>query len=55
MQAYDSITFNKHMIQYFYINFIDFILKGKCLSEYTNSLSPNEYKRNEKIILKYFQ
>ena len=50
MQAYDSITF-----EYFYIGFIDFILKGKCLSEYTNSLSPNEYKRNGKIILKYFQ
>ena len=50
MQAYDSIMF-----EYFYISFIDFILKGKCLSEYTNSLSPNEYKRNGKIILKYFQ
>ena len=43
------------MCVYFRIGFIDFMLKGKSLSEYTNSFSPNEYKKNNKIISKYFQ
>ena len=43
------------MCGYFCIGFIDFILKGKSLLEYTNVFSPNEYKRNDKMILKYFQ
>ena len=49
-QAYDSI-----MCGYFCIGFIDFMLKGKSLSEYTNLYSPNEYKKNDKIILTFFQ
>ena len=43
------------MCEYFCILFIDFMLKGKSLSEYTNLFSPNEYKKNDKIILQYFQ
>ena len=43
------------MCGYFCIGFIHFTLKGKKLLEYTNLLSPNEYKSNDKIILKYFQ
>ena len=39
----------------FCIGFIDFMLKRKILSEYTNLFSPNEYKKNDKIILKYCQ
>ena len=39
----------------FCIGFIDFILKGKSLLEYTNLFAPNEYEKGEKIILKYFQ
>ena len=35
--------------------FIDFMLKGKNLLYYTNLFSPNEYKKNDKIILTYFQ
>ena len=31
------------------------MLKGKSLFEYTNVFSPNEYKKNDKIILTYFQ
>ena len=31
------------------------MLKGKSLLEYTNLFSPNEYKKNGKMILKYFQ
>ena len=39
----------------FCIGFIDFILKGKTLLEYTNLFSPDEYEKNDKITLKYFQ
>ena len=37
---------------YFWIQVIGFMLKGKSLLEYTNVFSPNEYKKNEKIMLK---
>ena len=37
------------------IGFIDFMLKGKSLRDYTNLYSPNDYEKNDKIILKYFQ
>ena len=40
---------------YLCIGFVDFMLKGKSLLGYTNSYSPNEYKKNDKIELKYFQ
>ena len=50
MQAYNSI-----MCGYFCIGFIDFMLKGKCLLDYTNLFSPNKYEKNDKMILKYFQ
>ena len=43
------------MCGYFYIRFIDFMLKGKILLEHTNLFSPNEYEKNSKTILKYFQ
>ena len=49
IQAYNSI-----MCGYFCTGFIDFMLKGKSLSEYTNLFFPSEYERNDKIILKYF-
>ena len=41
------------MCEYFCIEFIDFMLKGKSLLEYTNLFSPNEHKKNDKITLKY--
>ena len=50
IQVYDSI-----MCGYFCIGFIDFMLKDKSLLEYTNLLSPNDYEKNDKIILKHFQ
>ena len=31
------------------------MLKGKTLLEYKNLFSPNEYGKNDKIIIKYFQ
>ena len=43
------------MCGYFCIGFIDFILEGKSLVEYRNLFSPNEYKKHDKTILKYFQ
>ena len=43
------------MYEYFCIGFIDLMLKGKSLLEYTNLFYPNEYEKNGKIILKYFQ
>ena len=43
------------MCGYFCIGVIDFILKGKSLLDYTNLFSPNDYEKNDKIILKYFQ
>ena len=48
--AYDSI-----MCEYFCIVFIDFIFKGKRLLEYMILFPPDQYKKNNKIILKYFQ
>ena len=50
MQAYNSI-----MCRYFCVAFIDMTLKSKSFSEYRNSFSLNKYKKNDKIILKYFQ
>ena len=50
MQTYDSI-----MCGYFCIEFIDFMVKGKNSLDYTNLFSPNDYEKNVKIILKYFQ
>ena len=43
------------MCGYFCITFVDFMLKVKSLLEYTNLFSPNEHKKNDKIILKCFQ
>ena len=50
IQAYDSI-----MCGYFCIGFIDFMLKGRSLLDYTKLFSPNNYEKNHKIILKHFQ
>ena len=50
IQAYDSI-----MCRYFCIRCIDFILKGKSLLDWTNLFCSNDYEKNDKIILKYFQ
>ena len=41
------------MCGYFCIGFIDFMLRGKSLLDYTN-FSGNDYENNDKIILKYF-
>ena len=43
------------MCGYFCIGFIDIILKGKSLLDYTNLFSPHKYENNDQTILKYFQ
>ena len=43
------------MCGYFCIGFIDFMLKGKSLLDYTNLYSPDNYEKNHKMILKHFQ
>ena len=43
------------MCRYFFIGFIDFMLKGKSLLDYTNLFSGNDYEKNDKIIVKFFQ
>ena len=42
------------MCGYFCIKFIDFMLKGKRLLGYINFFYPNEYEKNDKVILKFF-
>ena len=37
------------------IGFIDFILKGKNLTDFTNLFSPNNFKNNDDVILSYFK
>ena len=49
IQAYDSM-----MCRYFCIAFIDFMFKGKSLTDYTNLSSLNDFKENDDTILKFF-
>ena len=49
IQAHDSI-----MCRYFCIRFIDFMFAGKTLTGFTNLFSPNNFKKNDEIILNYF-
>ena len=42
------------MCGYFCIGFIDFMLTGKTLIDFTNLFSPNNFKENDDIILNYF-
>ena len=49
IQAYDSI-----MCGFFCIGFINFMLTGKTLTDFTNIFSPNDFKKNDDIISNYF-
>ena len=44
IQAYDLVMYG-----YFCIGFIDFIFKGKTLTEYTNLFLPNNFKKNDDL------
>ena len=49
-QAYDSI-----MCEYFCIEFINYMLKGKTLLDYTNLFSPNDFEKNDRVIKRIFK
>ena len=49
IQNYDLI-----MCGYFCISFIDYMFKGKSLTDYTHLFSPNNLIKNDDIILNYF-
>ena len=42
------------MCGYFFIGFIDVMLAGKTLTEHKTLFSPNNFKKNDDMILKYF-
>ena len=50
IQEYDSI-----MCGYFCIEFINYMLKGKTLLDYTNLFSPNDFKKNDQVIKRIFK
>ena len=50
IQAYDSI-----MCGYFCIEFNNYMLKGKTLLDYTNLFSPNDFKKNDRVIKRIFK
>ena len=43
------------MCGYFCIGFIVFMLKGRSLADFTNLFSPNNFEKNDDIILNYFE
>ena len=49
IQAYDSI-----ICGYFCIGFNNFMFNGKSLTDSVNLFSPNDFNKNNNIILKYF-
>ena len=42
------------MCGYFCIGFINYMFMGKRLTDYTNLFPPNNFKKNDDIILNYF-
>ena len=46
---------NSVMCGYFCIGFIDFMLAGKTLIDYTALFSPYDFNKNDQIILSYFK
>ena len=50
IQAHDSI-----MCGYFCIEFINYMFKGKTLLDYTNLFSPNDFKKNDRVIKRIFK
>ena len=49
VQNYDSI-----ICGYFCIGFMKYMFKGKSLKDFTNLFPPNNFKKNDDIILNYF-
>ena len=49
IQAHNSVMYG-----YFCIRFINFMLEGKSLTDFTNLFSPNDFKKSDDITLNYF-
>ena len=43
------------MCGFYGIAFIEYMLAEKTLIDYTNLFCPNDYKKNDKILYKYFK
>ena len=43
------------MCGFYCIDFIEYMLSGKTLFDYTNWFSLNNYKKNDRVIYKYFK
>ena len=50
VEANDSVMWG-----YFWIGFIDFMLAGEKMNDFTNLFSPHDFKKNDDIILSYFE
>ena len=50
VQVHDSV-----MCRYFCIGFINFMLAGKKLTDFTDMFSPYDFEKNVNIILSYFK
>ena len=50
VQANDS-----GMCGYFCIGFIDFMLAGKNMTDFTSQFPPHDFKKNDDVILSYFK
>ena len=49
-------TINEFIMCGFYcIAFVEYMLAGKTLLNYTNLFSPKNYKKDDKLIYKYFK
>ena len=46
---------NLSCVDFIVSGFIECLLVGKALLDYTNLFSQNDYKKNDKIIYKYFK
>ena len=46
---------NSVICGFFYIGFIDFMLAGKKLTDFTNMFSLHDFEKNDDIILSYFK
>ena len=50
IQAYDSIVCG-----FFCMEFINYMFKGKTLLDNTNLFSPNDFKKNDRVIKRIFK
>ena len=55
INIYRIQDYNSVMCGYFCILFIEFMLKGKTLTDFTNLFSPYDFKKNDEIVSRYFK